>query len=145
MYKKIFFDANIILDVFDPKRPSAKESLETYIYILENSIGLFTSCDIITTIYYVYAKKNKIDVLNKIEDTNKTLSVIDFSNREIAQTCQLMRENPNYKDLEDTIQYILAKKEGCELIISNDKGFYSEEIPVMSSKEFVNIIIKENS
>ena len=137
MYKKVFFDANIILDVFDPERPSAKESLETYIYILENKIELFTSCDIITTIYYVYAKKNKMDVLNKIEDTNKTLTVIDFSNREIAQTCQLMQENPNFKDLEDTIQYILAKKEGCELIISNDKGFYSDEIPVMSSTQFI--------
>ena len=141
MYKKIFFDANIILDVFDPKRPSAKESLETYIYILENRIELFTSCDIITTIYYVYAKKNKMDVLNKIEDTNKTLTVIDFSNKEITQTCQLMRKNPNYTDLEDTIQYILAKKEGCELIISNDKSFYSEEIPVMSSKEFVKSMV----
>ncbi len=137
MYKKVFFDANIILDVFDPERPSAKESLETYIYILENKIELFTSCDIITTIYYVYAKKNKMDVLNKIEDTNKTLTVIDFSNREIAQTCQLMQENPNFKDFEDTIQYILAQKEGCELIISNDKGFYSDEIPVMSSTQFI--------
>ena len=140
MHKKIFFDADIILDVFDPQRPSAKESLETYIYILENKIGLFTSCDIITTIYYVYAKKNKMDVLNKIEDTNKTLTVIEFSNREIMQTCQLMRENPNYKDLEDTIQYILAKKEGCELIISNDKGFYSEDVPVMSSTQFIKQI-----
>ena len=145
MYKKVFFDANIILDVFDPQRPSSKESLETYIYILENKIELFTSCDIITTIYYVYAKKNKTDVLNKIEDTNKTLTVIDFSNKEIAQTCQLMRENPHFKDLEDTIQYILAKKEGCEAIISNDKNFYSEDIPVMSSKAFVNTIVKEHS
>ncbi len=137
MYKKVFFDANIILDVFDTSRPYSNESFQTYQYILTQKIGLFTSCDIITTIYYVYSKKNKQDVLNKIEDTNTIITVIDFSNKEIAQTCQLMRENSNYKDLEDTIQYILAKKEGCDLIISNDAGFYAEEIPVMSSKSFI--------
>ena len=145
MYNKIFFDANIILDIFDMTRPSSRESQSLYAHLINNDIELYTSCDIITTIYYVYSKIDKTDVLRKIERVNQILKVIEFSNKEITQTCQLMGENPNYKDLEDTIQYILAKKEGCELIISNDKGFYSEEIPVMSSKEFVNTIVKENS
>ena len=142
MYKKVFFDATIILDVFDMTRPSAEESQNTYVYLIKNDIQLYTSCDIITTIYYVYSKKDKADVLRKIERVNQILKVIDFSNKEIAQTCKLMRANPNFKDLEDTIQYVLAKKEGCDLIISNDKGFYSEDIPVMSSKVFVVSTIK---
>ena len=36
-----------------------------------------------------------------------------------------MEKDQNFKDLEDTLQYVLAKKEGCELILSNDKNFYS--------------------
>jgi predicted nucleic acid-binding protein len=51
-----------------------------------------------------------------------------------------MRANSSYKDLEDTIQYILAKKEGCELIISNDRDFFSEDILLMSSKEFLESV-----
>jgi len=141
MYKKVFFDANIILDIFDMTRPSAEESQNTYAYLIKNDIQLYTSCDIITTIYYVYSKKDKIDVLRKIERVNQIMKVIDFSNKEIAQTCKLMRDNTNFKDLEDTIQYILAKKEGCDLIISNDKGFYSEEIPIISSKAFLKSMV----
>ena len=142
MYKKIFFDANIILDIFDLSRPSAKESFEVYTNLIFNKTTLYTSCDIITTLFYVHSKKNRLEARQKIEKINRLLKVIDFSNKEITQTCQLMSENAHFKDLEDTIQYILAKKEGCELIISNDKGFYSEEIPVLSSKEFVDTIYK---
>ena len=137
MYKKVFLDANIILDTFDFSRPSAEHSFKTYTQLITNKTTLYTSCDIITTLFYIHAKKNRLEAIQKIEKMNQILNIIDFSNKEIAQTCQLMQENPNYKDLEDTIQYILAKKEGCELIISNDKTFYSEEIPVMSSKEFL--------
>jgi len=137
MYKKIFIDANIILDLFNLGRKSHSFSTEFYQYALTNAIELATSCDLITTIYYIDSKIDKTVALSHIEEINKTIHVIDFSNKEIAQTCQLMRENPNYKDLEDTIQYILAKKEGCDLIISNDSDFYAEEIPVMSSKSFI--------
>ena len=48
-----------------------------------------------------------------------------------------MRENLNFKDLEDTIQYVLAQKIDCDCIISNDKEFYSPEVELFSSDEFV--------
>ena len=47
-----------------------------------------------------------------------------------------MVSDNRYKDLEDTIQYIMAKKEKCNLIISNDKNFVSDDIKLMSSEEF---------
>ena len=137
MYKKIFLDANILLDTFSTNRPNYIYSFKSYEYILKDiGIELFTSCDIITTIYYVGIKFDKSSILDKIIDVNKTLKVIDFSNKEIAQTCTLMKENKNYKDLEDTIQYILAKKQNCDLIISNDENFYASDIEVISSEEF---------
>lgn len=40
------------------------------------------------------------------------------------------------RNLEDTIQYILAKKENCNLILSNDENFYAKDIEVISSEEF---------
>ena len=51
-------------------------------------------------------------------------------------SCDLMVSDNRYKDLEDTIQYIMAKKEKCNLIISNDKNFASDDIKLMSSEEF---------
>ncbi len=137
MYKKVFLDANIIFDIFSSNRVNHRYSLSAYKYLVKaKNIYLFTSCDIITTLYYVGVKIDKELILEKIEGINKLLKVIEFSNKEVAQTCTLMREDKNYTDLEDTMQYILAKKEGCELIISNDDRFYASDIEVVSSEEF---------
>ena len=134
--QKIFFDANILLDLFDEKRVHHKYSLQLYRYLLKSQKELFTSCDIITTLYYVDAKRDKLQTLYKIENLNKTLNVIPFSNKEVADTYTLMREESRYSDLEDTIQYVLAKKEGCDLIVSNDDNFYAADIEVMTGREF---------
>lgn len=138
---KVFLDANIFLDRFDPSRKFHKSSVEVYRYLIQNGT-IFTSCDIITTLYYVGNKINKADILKNIQAINKTLKVIEFSNKEIEATCTLMLEDSTYKDLEDTIQYVLAKKHHCDLIISNDVNFVSRDIKLMSSEEFLKEYIK---
>ncbi len=136
MYKKIFFDTNIIIDIFDDERVFHQFSLNANAYIINQDIELYTSCDIITTIYYILSKRDRALALEQIIDINQTLKIIEFSNKEVNKTCNLMKEDSDYTDLEDTMQYILAQKVGCDLIISNDKNFISKELEVMSSKEF---------
>ena len=135
MYKKVFLDANIILDKFDSNRTSHIYSSNLYNYVVSNC-KVFTSCDLITTIYYINSKIHKHNALVNIQKINKTLKVIEFSNKEIEECCNLMLEDRDYLDLEDTIQYIMAKKEKCDLIISNDKNFVSKDIELMTSEEF---------
>ena len=136
-YKRVFLDANIILDIYDATRPFYKESSEAISILLQNGSELFTSCDIITTLYYLLAKKDKLEALDSILDINELCTIIEFGNQEIEQSCKLMKQNKIFIDLEDTIQYIMAKKASCDLILSNDKGFVSEDILLMSSKEFI--------
>ncbi len=140
MYKKVFLDANVLIDVNDETRDPDKISLQILDYLISNDIKAFTSCDLITTIYYILSKNGKQNALHKIEEINNFCKIIEFSNQEVMQTCQLMKINPNFKDLEDTIQYILAQKEGCDLIISNDKDFASEEIELITTKELLEKI-----
>ena len=136
-------DANVIFDIYDKNRPFYKESSEVISILLQQKdIELFTSCDIITTLYYVLSKKGKIDVLDSILDLNELCSVVEFSNFEIDESCKLMKKNKKFTDLEDTIQYIIAKKASCDLILSNDKKFVSNEMVLMSSKEFLNKLNK---
>jgi predicted nucleic acid-binding protein len=40
-----------------------------------------------------------------------------FKNIELEKTIKLMQEDSDYKDFEDTLQYIIAKDIGCEVII----------------------------
>ena len=136
MSSRVFIDTNIILDFFDAERISHKDSLEFFNFSLKNNFELFTSFDIITTLYYINSKKDKLQALKNIQNINKTLKVIEFSNQEVEQTCSLMLEDSNYKDLEDTIQYVLAKKLECDLIVSNDKNFIGKDIKLTTSKEF---------
>lgn len=142
---KVFIDANILIDIFDDIRPSYEISYLLYDFLVSNKYELFTSCDIITTVYYVGSKKDKKQALTNIRLINKTLKVIEFSNKEVEQTCSLMLNNPDYKDLEDTVQYIMAKKYGCDLIISNDKNFVSKDIKLLTSKEFCEKYIDDKA
>lgn len=48
-----------------------------------------------------------------------------------------MQQDTDYIDLEDTVQYVLAKQAGCDLILSNDAGFIAKDLPVMSSMDFI--------
>ena len=136
MSKTLFLDANIILDFFDNARPSSTHSSKFFEYVLQENYKLYTSCDIITTLYYVSAKQNKAQALTNIQNINKILSIIEFSNEEVEKTCALMMQDKEYTDLEDTIQYLLAKKANSDYIISNDKSFTSKDIKLLNSKEF---------
>ncbi|MEA1920267.1 MAG: PIN domain-containing protein [Campylobacterota bacterium] len=141
MYKSVFVDANILVDYIDASRKSHSYSVQTLHHLLSNNVSVLTSCDIITTIYYLYAKKDKNQALLEIERINQFCKVINFSNHEVTLTCKLMHKDTDYHDLEDTLQYILAQKEQCELIISNDKNFTSKAIALMSSENFLEKII----
>ena len=132
---KVFVDANIILDRYDSKRPSHRFSILCYEYLIANT-QIFTSCDLITTIYYINSKYDKKQALFNIQAISKTLKIIEFSNKEVEECCKLMLKDSDYIDLEDTIQYIMAKKHNCDLIISNDKNFVAKDLKILSSEEF---------
>jgi len=137
MFNRIFLDANILIDIAGTKRPMHTQSLRIMQWLMQQNIMIYTSCDIMTTVYYINAKESKRQALLNVININKLCSVIEFSNNEVEMTCNLMLEDSDYTDLEDTMQYTLALKEGCELILTNDKNFVSKEIPTMSSEVFV--------
>ena len=137
MYREVFIDVNVWVDLFDINRPSNKESKKSVMYLLQcDTVNLFTSCDIITTVYYLLSKKSKDVALEAIEYVNELCTVIEFGNTEVTKSCRLMKQNKNFTDLEDTIQYVMAKKVKADLILSNDRGFASDGIELMSTEKF---------
>jgi len=136
--KKVFLDANILIDILDTNRPSSVESAEVFEVLVRGveNFTLFTSCDLLTTVYYFTRKPlgQKI-ALEKIKKLNHIIKVIEFGNSEVSEAIELMERNEKYSDLEDTIQYVMARKEKCDYIITNDKKFASGDVPVLSSEE----------
>lgn len=133
---KVFVDANVFVDIFHADRAFHHESVAAYRSLIKNHHTIMTSCDLMTTIYYIDAKKDKRQALVNIKNILKTLQVIEFSNDEIEAACDVMEADETYFDLEDTLQYILAQKHQCHLILSNDKKFASKDIPVLTTEEF---------
>ena len=140
MATNIFLDGNIFIDLHDDSRNSSKECLKILDFLVSNDYKIFTSCDLITTIYYILSKIDRKKALQDIARINKLCTIIEFSNNELVQTIELMNDDEKFKDLEDAIQYQLALNMKCEIILSNDKNFHSPSIKLYSSKEFLEVI-----
>ncbi len=123
--------------MFDQTRPSSRESIQAVKRILEDeTTQLFTSCDVITTLYYLLSRKREDIALDAVEYVNTISTVVEFGNMEVTKSFRLMKQNKKFTDLEDTIQYVMAKKVKADLILSNDRGFVSDGIEVMSAAAF---------
>jgi len=144
---KLFLDANILVDIVDNSRVFSEEGAVLFEMFIEFSddYELYTSCDLLTTVYYLTKKPlGKVKALEQIKIFNQTIRVIEFSNNEVAEAIELMERNEKYTDLEDTIQYVMARKEKCDYIITNDQKFASGDVPVLSSEEAL-IQLKEKN
>lgn len=101
-------------------------------------LSLNPSCDVATNIYYITTKyTHKENALNAIDVIKELVEIIPFGAEELSETIGLMCSDSDYKDLEDTVQCILAFQTGCDVIVSNDRNFISKEIPCMDSETFV--------
>ena len=136
-FKKVFIDGNVIIDIFDNTRRNHRYSVEAIRYLLQRNVRLLTSSDLITTVYYVLAKVDRKKALQDIKRVVEIFEIIPFGEGEVKTAIDLMKKDSNFKDFEDTLQYVLAKKSGCELILSNDKGFYSPDIEVLDVVQFL--------
>ncbi len=135
--RKIFVDANVIIDMLDKSRKQYISANKVITYCVTKNIELYTSCDLITTVYYVLSKKDKKRALNNIKYTSDIFELIPFSNDKLDEAVYIMETNPEFKDLEDTLQYVLAKKEKCDLILTNNKEFYSPDIKIYTTNDFL--------
>jgi len=133
---KIFIDANILIDLVDEKRVNHKKVIEIFEYLIDKNIEIYTSCDLMTTIYYIINKHSKIDGLDVISQINNICVIIPFSNDEVEFVIKMMKEDKLFKDFEDTLQFYLAKKLEVDCILSNDKGFYSPNIEISNVEKF---------
>lgn len=136
--KRVFVDANVINDIYDASRPLHEASYQCLEYCMQQEIELLTSCDLVTTIYYITAKTQGRDkALEALDQIQTVFQLVPFGNRELAAAIALMQTDIDYRDLEDTVQYVLAKQSGCDAILSNDAGFVAKEVQVFSSVDFL--------
>ena len=143
MYRKnmatnVLLDTNIIMDIFDEDRVTHDSSLTVIRELLGNGATLYVNSDTLTTSFYLLRSLKKATLeesLYALRETTKICELIPIEIKEVDGALSLCEdvESP-YKDYEDALQYVCAKKVGADLIVTNDKRFISLDIEVKSTK-----------
>ncbi len=131
--KRIFLDINIIIDIIDEARVSHQKSKDMLIKIIEEEYDVFISEDAISTIYYILKGNSK--VLYFFKNIIKRWNVVPFGIEVIEESIEFCINTSS--DLEDTLQCICAKKNGCKIFITSDKKFIDCGIEVVSYDQFL--------
>ena len=128
---KIFIDTNIFLDLI-LKREDYKSALMIFDAIEQNIFEGVVLDITILNIDYIANKQVK-EIRDFLLLINKNFTVKGASNALIEEALRV-----NNSDLEDNLQYVIAKNSRVELIVTNDKKFHKGILPIMTSKEFVD-------
>jgi len=129
--RRVFIDANIVLDLLDDKRPFHSSSINAISELIDNDWDLVTTEDILTNVYYIASEKVK--VINFFSEILKQWIIVDFGKNVIEEALKNCSQNSHF-DLEDILQCLAAKKAGCSVILTNDKGFPDCGILVKSAE-----------
>jgi predicted nucleic acid-binding protein len=132
---KLFLDTNIFLDLI-LKRERFDKALLIF-NAIESRLFSGVILDItVLNIDYIANKQLK-DVKEFLKLVNKHFEVVGATNEMIEQALRI-----DNKDLEDNLQYLSAINSKCEIVITNDKSFYTKDIETVSSSEFVERHLK---
>lgn len=147
MYQNIFIDANVVLDLFEDKRPFYKDS--TYVlsqFIANPTYKLFISSDMVSNIFYIlknhykYGFDNTLGVIEKIAEI---FNVYGVTSDDVSSSIEICKQHI-FKDYEDALQYICAINSDCSLIITNNpKDFKNSTIEIKTTKELYQEMKKE--
>ncbi len=132
---KIFLDTNIVLDIIDSQRPNNKKIHILLEYLIMNNIGIVVSEDMLSTIFYI--QKDKQLVLKFFNSIQKRWIISSYGKSVIKQGIELSLEKN--LDLEDILQCLCAKENGCKALITNDKKFNNCGLSIYTIDEFLKL------
>lgn len=134
--RKIFFDANILVDLINSGNRNHRTVLFLFDQLVKQRRKLFVSPTSFAITYYFLSKNYKdLEKLNRL--------VIDFfSNFVFTREDDLTMEKvfkSGFTDLEDALQYYSALDAGVDAIITYNKtDFVTSEIQVFHPIQFIN-------
>jgi len=144
MHNRIYFDTNVIVDLFDVKRPFHEDSVAVFKKIFEDeAMDVFINTDTLTNLFYILRSHMKFsfeDAIEKLEFVKNAFTVISTEINEIDSAIGICKEYI-FDDYEDAMQYVCALKEECTLIITNNaKDFKNASVEIVTSKALASKI-----
>ena len=136
MGSKIYIDTNIFIDLMDSTRPFYEGSFAFVKSSIAEGKTLYINSDTITTAFYILNRTHATVLLISLMQKMVALFVVvPIENEESMMALSLCEdEKCAFKDYEDALQYVCAKKVEADLIVTNDKGFVVLDVEVVGTK-----------
>ena len=136
MRKKIFFDANILVDLIYEKNEINKPMIYLFNKLCNNKDHLYCSPTSFAITYYFLSKTiRERNVLN--DKSIRFFSQFHFT-REDGSTIDKVKRS-KFRDLEDALQYYSAEDSKIDIIITNNYfDFQNSKIPVYHLLQYIN-------
>ncbi len=140
MANKVYLDTNIFIDLLDATRPYSQASWTLVRKMTADATLLAINSDSITNAFYILSR-HKIysphELLALMKKSVMLFDVVAVEQEEVLAALTLCEDdNTKFKDYEDALQYVCAKKIASDLILTNDKGFVILDIEVSGTKDF---------
>ena len=132
---KVLVDTNIVLDVLLKQTPFYNDSFVIFQLADSKCISGVLAAVSLTNIFYLL-RKAKIDSVKVYQTMDKLISL--FAVAPVIETTIADALALRWKDFEDAVQYIVAKENKVDFIITRNKTDYkTSEIPCMTPTEFI--------
>ena len=131
----VYLDTNIVADMIDEQRRNHAHSLVLLKKLMIEEYDVFISEDMLSTLYYISSdKRATLEFLENIIYVD--WQVVPFGMDVVREATHLSLTQG--VDLEDVLQCLCAKKNGCNTLISNDKKFVDCGIEIVSYEELLS-------
>ena len=127
---KIFIDTNIFLDVI-LNRENVQASTQILNSCHQKIFDGYIADISLLNIDYIASKQTK-DIRAFLQIINDSFTIIGADNSVFDLALQI-----DNHDLEDSVQYVCASIQKCDMIVSNDKRFYRGDVEVLDSLGFI--------
>jgi predicted nucleic acid-binding protein len=134
MIRRVFIDADVILDLLLARQPFFPAANELFLLIQEERIEAYTSPLIFSNLFYILRKKltapEAIAALRKLRLLVRLLPVNE-------RTTDLALAS-SFADFEDAIQYYAAVSGSLDALVTRNKEDYrAADLPILTAAECV--------
>jgi predicted nucleic acid-binding protein len=133
---KLLIDTNVILDMIFNRKGCA-DCMSLFRKAEHDGSSTYITASIVTDLFYIIRKETHnaemtYKILENIFKLTEILSVTEYDIKDAF--------GEKWKDFEDCVQFVVAKNNKINYIItSNNKDYENSTIPVISPQEYLHI------
>lgn len=140
--KKVFLDANVIIDSVDPTRDNISANAILSACDFQDIEGCVSFLSVANSAYILRKGRTAKELRTVLKELFDGITVLPMDSSQLKAAYDV--EAP---DFEDVLQYECAKSAKCEIIVtSNTKHFkFCKDIEVVTTAEYARLFMEENS